>query len=236
MTTRGDTPRALWSVSLHPLLILSALLALAYGLASPPLYAAGAWPYAMAIFKMSSIALLALIAAMVHARLLTWALVMGAAGDVGLALGESSFLAGAVCFLIGHLCYIRLFVRHRDRANWRAPWRILAIAVIAGAAFGMTYLLVPADNDLATPLSVYTGVLTLMTMSSFLLPVRYRLAIYGASLFFISDGFVAANMFHRAADPALAYWLSVSGWMIYWAGQAALCFGARRLHNPAHFP
>jgi hypothetical protein len=53
----------------------------------------------------------------------------------------------------------------------------------------------------------------------------------GAVLFFISDGFVAWNMFHHDPDPTLAYWRSFAGWMIYWAGQAAICFGALGLHK-----
>jgi hypothetical protein len=48
-------------------------------------------------------------------------------------------------------------------------------------------------------------------------------------LFFVSDGIVAWNMFHHASDPTLAFWRSFAGWMIYWAGQAALCFGALTL-------
>ena len=76
------------------------------------------------------------------------------------------------------------------------------------------------------PLSVYTGVLTLMAISSFTLPATRWLAMAGAVLFFISDGFVAWNMFHPIPIPTLAFWRSFAGWMIYWAGQAAICFGA----------
>ena len=57
------------------------------------------------------------------------------------------------------------------------------------------------------------------------------LAMAGAVLFFISDGFVAWNMFHHDPDPTLAFWRSFAGWMIYWAGQAGLCFGALALRR-----
>ena len=83
------------------------------------------------------------------------------------------------------------------------------------------------------PLGVYTGVLTIMTMSSFTLPWSRWLAMKGAVLFFISDGFVAWNMFHHDPDPTLAFWRSFAGWMIYWAGQAAICYGALGLHKQA---
>ncbi len=223
--------RILWSVQLHPLLIASAICAIAYGALSPWLYAMNAWPYAMAVFKVSSIVFLSAIAAMAQARLLLWALIFGGAGDIGLALGESTFLSGAIAFLIGHVLYITLFVRSRDAPALEQPIRFLAMIVVAVAAVVMTSLLIPRDNALFVPLAIYTGVLTPMTMSSFLLPWRNWLAMAGAVLFFISDGFVAANMFHPLEDPTLAYWCSFAGWMIYWAGQAALCFGALGLHK-----
>jgi hypothetical protein len=47
----------------------------------------------------------------------------------------------------------------------------------------------------------------------------------------LPDGFVAWNMFHHDPDATLAYWRSFAGWMIYWAGQAAICFGAIGLHK-----
>jgi hypothetical protein len=95
----------------------------------------------------------------------------------------------------------------------------------------MTSLLVPNDNPMFVPLSVYTGVLTFMALTSFTLPTTRWLAMTGAVLFFISDGFVAWNMFHRDSDPTLAFGMSFAGWMIYWAGQAAICFGAIGLHK-----
>ena len=95
----------------------------------------------------------------------------------------------------------------------------------------MTYLLVPRDNSMFAPLVVYTGVLTLMALCSFTLPATRRLVMIGAVLFFISDGFVAWNKFHHDPDPTLAYWRSFAGWMIYWAGQAAMCVGALGLHK-----
>jgi uncharacterized membrane protein YhhN len=231
MTQSEPAPRIMWSISLDPFLILSALLAIAYGAFSPSLYEVGAWPYAMAIFKVSSILFLALVATMHRARLLLWALIFGGAGDIGLALGEETFLSGALAFLIGHLIYIRIFLRGRDRGALKQALRFIAMLAIAATAVAMTNVLVPRDNALFVPLAVYTGVLTLMTMMSFLVPWKHWLAIAGAVLFFISDGFVAWNMFHPDPDPTLAFWRSFAGWMIYWGAQAALCYGLVGLHK-----
>jgi uncharacterized membrane protein YhhN len=233
MSNTEQAPRIIWRLTFDPFLIISALLAIAYGALSPSLYDAGVWPYAMAIFKVSSILFLALVAAMHRARLLLWALIFGGAGDVGLALGEETFLSGAIAFLIGHLIYIRIFLGGRDRGALNQMLRVIAMLVIAATAAAMTNLLVPRGDALFVPLAVYTGVLTLMTMTSFVLPWRNWLAMAGAVLFFISDGFVAWNMFHPDPDPTLAFWRSFAGWMIYWGGQAAICYGALGLHKAA---
>ena len=105
-----------------------------------------------------------------------------------------------------------------------------ALALIV-ACIVMTYLLVPRDNPMFAPLAVYSGVLTLMALCSFTLPTARWLVMAGAVLFFVSDGFVAWNMFHPDADPTLAYWRSFAGWMVYWAGQAGICIGALGLHR-----
>ncbi|MEQ1812508.1 MAG: lysoplasmalogenase, partial [Terricaulis sp.] len=185
------------------------------------------------IFKASSIIILGLIALFARSRLLAAGLLFGALGDALLAWSPDTFLFGAAAFLIGHLFYITLFIRTGigDRAVMREPIRIGAMLAILVAAVLMTTALVPHDSPMYAPLGVYTGVLTIMTMLSFTLPWERRLVMAGAVLFFISDGFVAWNMFHHDPDTTLAFWRSFAGWMIYWAGQAAICFGALGLHK-----
>lgn len=214
------------------LLAFSAILALAYGAFGSSLYE-GEPPHLLGtIFKTSGIAVLVLIALLARSRLLAAALAFGAAGDALLAWAPDTFLYGAFAFLIGHLFYIALWLRSGLGlgALKQPPRALMGLALIA-AAVVMTSLLVPRDSAMFAPLAVYTGVLTLMAALSFTLPAARWLAMTGAVLFFISDGFVAANMFHPAADPTLAYWRAFVGWMIYWAGQAALCWGALGLHR-----
>ncbi|MDX2276708.1 MAG: lysoplasmalogenase [Hyphomonadaceae bacterium] len=211
---------------------LSAVLAITYGALGSSLYE-GAPPYVLgAAFKASSIIILSLIALMARSRLLAAGLLFGALGDALLAWSPATFLFGALAFLIGHIFYITLFLRTGlGAAALREPLRLVAMAAIMIAAIIMTALLVPRDNTMFGPLAVYTAVLTAMTLASFTLPAGRWLAMAGAVLFFISDGFVAWNMFHHANDPSIAFWRSFAGWMIYWAGQAALCFGALGLHK-----
>lgn len=217
------------------LLAVSAILAVAYGAVGSSLYE-GEPPYVIGtIFKASSIVILGLVALFARSRPLAAGLLFGALGDALLAWSPDTFLYGAFAFLIGHLFYITLFLRAGIGASvaLKQPLRLLGALALIIAAFVMTSLLVPRDNAMFAPLSIYTGVLTLMALTSFTLPTTRWLVMLGAVLFFISDGFVAWNMFHHDPDPTLAYWRSFAGWMIYWAGQAAICYGALGLHKAA---
>jgi len=214
-------------------LAASAVLAIAYGAYGSSLYT-GEPPFIVGtIFKASSIVILGLVALLAHSRLLAAGLLFGALGDALLAWSPDTFLYGAFAFLIGHLFYITLWLRSGIGigAALKSPPRLLGALALIVACIVMTYLLVPRDNPMFAPLAVYTGVLTLMALCSFTLPTTRWLVMLGAVLFFISDGFVAWNMFHHDPDPTLAYWRSFAGWMIYWAGQAAICFGALGLHK-----
>lgn len=231
------------------LLALSAILAIAYGAFGSSLYQ-GAPPYVVGtIFKVSSIVVLALIALTAGAgkleraapaahaaqsaalppsnKLLAAGLLFGALGDALLAWSPSTFLYGALAFLIGHLFYITLFVRSGIgvRAALLKPLRAMLMFVMVAAAITNTTMLIPNESPMFAPFAVYAAVLTLMVITAYTLPRARWLATAGAVLFFVSDGFVALNMFHRNPDPTAAYWLSFAGWLIYWAGQAAICAG-----------
>lgn len=219
------------------LLALSAVLAIAYGFYGYDMYG-GTPPYAFpALFKASSIIILGVVAWAADSRLLAAGLLFGALGDALLAWSHDAFLYGALAFLVGHLCYIALFIGNGIgvRAALRGPGRIFLLVATVVAAL-LASQLTPTDSPMFVPLSIYSGVLTLMVLSSYTLPWSRWVAMAGAVLFFISDGFVAWNMFHHDPDPTLAFWRSFAGWMIYWAGQAALCYGALGLRKPITRP
>lgn len=216
-------------------LALSAILAVAYGLFGAQLYASGSVPHAAPVaLKASGIAMLAALALVRRSRLLAIALLFGAAGDALLAWSEQAFLYGALAFLIGHLCYIALFLRSGVGVSGlkREPLRLAAMCAVAGAAMALNGMLAPASNALSAPLMVYTLVLTAMTVVSFTLPASRWLAMAGAILFLISDGFVAAQHFHADSALVSTFWFGFVGWMLYWAGQAGLCVGALGLPGP----
>jgi uncharacterized membrane protein YhhN len=215
------------------LLLLSAVLAAGYGFYGDSL-SAGAPPFMLAAaLKASAILALGLVALVNGSPLLASGLLFGALGDALLAWRHETFVYGALAFLVGHLCYITLFVRNGVgvRAALRDRTRILLLAATAIAAVAASRL-TPAASPMFVALGVYSLALTAMVAASYTLAWTRWLAMIGAVLFFISDGFVAWNMFHHAADPRLAFWRSFAGWMIYWGGQAALCFGALPLKAP----
>ena len=224
-------------LALHPvawLVAASFALALIYALTGSSLREAGVAIDLVALLKASSIDLLAVLAAIARApRLIVWALVFGAGGDALLARGApQAFMAGAFAFALGHVCYIRAFLRDGGlRKAIAQPFRLAAMAALVGAAVASTLALVPLASPLFGPLALYTAVLTAMAIASFTLPAARWPTMAGAVLFFISDGFVAANLFHPLDDPALAFWRGFAGWMLYWAGQAGLCLGMLRLHR-----
>lgn len=217
------------------LLVLSVGLAIAYGLVSPGWYEEGVSVIHLAGLKASAIIVLAMLGALARAPFLAvWALLFGAAGDALLAKRtDDGLVQGAVAFLIGHLCYIAVFLPGGIGLRKAAmqPLRALVMLAAIGVAVAGTMLLVPSASPLFTPLAVYTGVLTFMVIAALTLPASRWLAMAGAVLFLVSDGFVAAHVFRPLADPQAAYWMNFAGWMIYWAAQAALCVGALGLRT-----
>jgi len=208
------------------LLAFSAILALAYGVFGADWYR-GAPPFtAQALFKASSVVVLSLIALMGGPRLLATGLWFGALGDALLAWRQETFLFGALAFVFGHLCYIWLFLSNGmgPRAALRDRTRVLLITATLLVAL-LASRLTPQNSPLYGPLTVYSAVLTAMALSSYTLAWPQGLAMAGALLFFVSDGFVAWDKFHPDANPTLAFWRGFAGWMIYWSGQALLCFG-----------
>lgn len=222
------------------LLALSTVLAIGFGLIGP-------WAtthvstLALAAMKASGIVALGLLALSQGSRVLGAGLLLGALGDALLALpSQASFLAGAGAFLLGHLCYIALFLRGGIgvRATMRAPARVAALLALPVAGVASSALLFTPGSPLVVPLGCYSAVLTAMAMTSFTLPWSRWAAIAGAVLFFISDGFVAYDLFQpdNAASEAVRF----VGWVVYWAGQAGICVGAiglrprsRGAENPA---
>src|SRR5258706_14374148 len=99
--------------------------------------------------------------------LLGVALAFGSLGDILLDLDPARlFVFGLGAFLLGHLTYITLFLRHR-RANMRwTPARLATAVALIVCIVGFSVWLSPALGAFAVPVYAYMGAITLMALST----------------------------------------------------------------------
>ena len=146
------------------------------------------------------------------------ALVFSLIGDVFLMLpGERWFVYGLGSFLAGHLAYVvGLWIGGvaLGRVRGRRPGRGVAVVLL-----GLRIIrAVPAASDapeLALPVSMYIGVISLMVASA--IGTESAVAIVGASLFYASDALIAWNRFIQEY-----VWGRVAIMVTYHLGQIAL--------------
>ncbi len=143
-------------------------------------------------------------------------------GDVLLALpGGRSFLAGLVCFLLGHVCYVPAFVLTAGLGL-----RNLAAGLpLAAAGWIVWRWLRPHLNGMRMPVAAYIVVISGMVCGAFGFLGSEApgggaaLVVGGALCFYLSDLFVARDRFVRKGfDNRLL------GLPLYYAGQYMLAF------------
>jgi len=145
------------------------------------------------------------------------ALVFSLIGDVFLMLpGEQWFVYGLGSFLAGHLAYVvGLWIAGVTLAAFAAGVVIVAVAVVV---LGLRIIRAVRDSDapeLALPVSMYIGVISLMVASA--IGTESLVAVAGASLFYASDALIAWNRFiHEYA------WGRVAIMVTYHLGQILL--------------
>jgi len=146
------------------------------------------------VVKTSAILLLALISYLSSGPFfLTLALLFGATGDAFLSLRRSQgFLPGLAAFLIGHLCFVLLFIPSAE------PLSTLLTQYWRSAIFmGITALMLPG-----------------------LPPLRW--AIIGSLLFIASDSILSIELFLLESASRLKNLTSPLLWFLYWGGQALI--------------
>jgi len=152
-------------------------------------------------------------------------LAFGVAGDIYLvgSGAANNFLAGLICFLIGHIFYIAAF-----RVPGRPLNRKAAVAVgIPGMAV-LAVLLPPVLKTapvMAGPVGVYG--IVILVMVYFGVTRGMPVLAVGAVLFAVSDTFLAYNRF-VAPHPVLP----VVVWSTYYAGQALITLSVKRQDAP----
>lgn len=121
-----------------------------------------------------------------------------ALGDVFLLSRKSQglFLAGMGAFALGHFAYLTAFVTRQTDVILTGHIVISMIAIGGGVGF-YSWLKPKLPKGMAIPVGIYTGIIILMVIRSFGLPMSgaLMLAPIGAVLFAVSDMFVARDRF-----------------------------------------
>jgi len=154
-------------------------------------------------------------------RIVFVGLLLSMCGDMFL-IGQSqrNFLLGLVSFLLAHIAYVTAFVTSGLDRNWalRAAVPVVAIAVLV-----LVWISPHVAPYLATPVYVYTAVISLMVIAAF--GARgagaSTLIVAGALMFFVSDLSVAAQRIVQTDFPTIIW-----GLPLYYAGQICLGLGA----------
>ncbi|MES2700009.1 MAG: lysoplasmalogenase family protein [Pseudomonadota bacterium] len=199
----------------RPLLLLSVAAALAFYYLRftgfPELY--------LMLVKGTAVGALALYAFLRHGgpdvKLLGWALVAAALGDMGM---EFDTEVGGLLFLLFHLFAVALFLRHRR------PALSVSQSWVVGATFCLTPLiawLLPADRAGAWQVGLYGVALGAMAASAWASSFpRYRVGA-GAMLFVASDLLIFARM-----GPLEGHFLpEFMVWPLYYLGVLLIATG-----------
>ena len=138
-------------------------------------------------------------------RLVMGGLILSWVGDVVLMFsdrGELFFAAGLGAFLVAHLLYIAAYVRSvsrtagvaflRRRPLWLLPFGLLFVGI-----YGLLY---PALGAMRVPVLAYTATIVLMAVLALnrwgrVPEASFRLILWGALLFILSDAILAIDKF-----------------------------------------
>jgi uncharacterized membrane protein YhhN len=142
-------------------------------------------------------------------------LVLCALGDL-LLIGDGTFDAGLLAFVLGHLAYIASFAT----ALAPAAWPIAVILPLAVVAAVVVRWLWPRLGRRRLPVAVYVAVISVMVWGAIAAAAAGALpwtAAAGAALFYLSDLTVARERFVRSEFINRA-----AGLPLYYAGQVLI--------------
>jgi uncharacterized membrane protein YhhN len=185
-------------------------------------------PWIFYIFKPATTILIlciALQAANSHYKIfIVVGLIFALMGDIFLMLPSDQFLAGLICFLLTHICYIIAF---RSDSRFGHPlWPYFLFAVVGISIFLILSPGVQAKMEF--PVAIYASALCLMAAQAFVrnLQKRSRDSLYaaaGAVLFFISDSVLAYDRFIFVYIASQAIILAT-----YYAAQYLIALSCKR--------
>lgn len=172
-----------------------------------------------------------------HKRVFT-GLIFALAGDVLLMFAthnESYFLYGLVAFLLCHIYYTSAFyLDFKSAPELDKKGARIAIVLCAILAIGYYFFLRPHLGAMKLPVMIYVLVISMMMMmASFrnqrVNPESFKLILFGAMLFLLSDSILAYNKFVQPIDHA-GNWIMAT----YMIAQYLITIGAmerKLIHN-----
>lgn len=138
-----------------------------------------------------------------HKRIFT-GLIFGLAGDVLLLLQSGSpsfFIFGLVAFLLCHIFYIRAFILdHKSNPNYKNPFFLWVVGALIIFCVGLFFYLQPFLGAMQFAVLIYAIIITFMTIMAAnrygkVNIFSYKLILYGALFFLLSDSALAINKF-----------------------------------------
>lgn len=158
------------------------------------------------------------------------ALIFSLLGDVLLMFVDKSthfFTIGLVAFLLAHMMYILVFLKHRNDKK-SALGLIIILAIYA---VGLFYLLRNGLGEMLVPVLIYMIVILAMATSAFLRQgsvnsLSFKLVFIGALFFMISDSILALNKFYK---PIMLSNISIM--VTYALAQYLIVLGILKIQN-----
>lgn len=160
--------------------------------------------------------------------LMLLALLFSLLGDIALLfdhISSSYFIMGLVSFLLAHVMYILIFLKHRNTSS--KPYGFLALILLY--AVSVFFYLKDGLGDMLIPVAVYMIVILGMATSAFLRrksvnTKSFTWVLIGAILFLVSDSILAIDKFHHALPLS-----SVSIMLTYALAQYCIVIGILKL-------
>jgi len=129
------------------------------------------------------------------------ALLFSLAGDIFLMFDDQNpmfFMFGLIAFLIAHIMYIKVYMKHRNKS--RQPFPIIMLLLIY--AIGLFYMLKDGLGAMLLPVVFYMIVILTMATTAYIrkgnVPIQnYNMVFIGAILFLISDSLLSLNLFYK---------------------------------------
>ena len=138
-----------------------------------------------------------------HKRIFT-GLIFAWAGDLLLMLQDgrtSFFIFGLAAFLVCHIFYIRAFtLDHKSNPGHKTPYFLWAVGAFAIFCSGLFFYLQPKLGAMQFPVLMYAIIICVMALMAVnrygkVNIFSFKLILYGALFFLLSDSVLAVNKF-----------------------------------------